>query len=157
MSFDKNTYIAILLSAITLYVGYYGMHSAEAMQRELAAQKEDTIVFKWVPTVAGRTAERVTSESVIVIPFEFGINGSMPKVKFMISKEYEAYGVRIKKETSEVKGGKAGSEVVFNILRGMPLGRHNLVIRVTDPSTGAEIGSGTIPFILLPSAFECMC
>ena len=115
------------------------------------------IGFQWSPTKPGWTVEKVFSERPVTVPVEITAEGNVSRVKFTIPQEYKAFGISISNEVAEVKGGKADSTVIFDMPIGLPLGRHDLVIRIMDTETGEEIGSGTIPFILLPSEFECMC
>ncbi|MDA8088073.1 MAG: hypothetical protein M0Z75_15420 [Nitrospiraceae bacterium] len=98
----------------------------------------------------------VTEERPKIIPFSFMVRGSMAEVRFLISEKDKVKGITLLEETAKVKGGVASSRLSFNILDGMPLGRHALVIQVIEASGGAKICSGTIPYIILPGA-ACMC
>lgn len=113
--------------------------------------------FEWTPTEKGRRFQKVSTNKPISIPFEVYIKELISKVSFSISGDFKGFGIHIKDETAAVNDGRTGSLVIFNVPSGMPFGRHNLVISVTDTISGNIIGSGFIPFILLPSGFDCLC
>lgn len=98
----------------------------------------------------------VTEERPKVIPFSFRVGGSVSEVRFLISDRDKVKGITLLEETAKVKDGVASSRLSFNILDGMPLGRHDLVVQVLDAVRGAKICSVTIPYIILPGA-ACMC
>ena len=89
--------------------------------------------------------------------FRIRAGENVSRIKFGISRKDRSIGITISPEEVAVHEGIAGSIVEFNIPRGMPLGRHNLAIRVIEIGTDRLIGTGILPFILLPSSLECMC
>ena len=99
----------------------------------------------------------VTEEKPKVVSFSFMVTGRVSKVRFLISKRDKAKGITLLEETAKVKDGTATSRLSFNILDGMPLGRHDLVIEVLAADGGAKICSGKIPYIILPAGAACMC
>ncbi len=147
--------VAILLA---MPLGHLRGDIADAVEADVSAPKvEPKVEFEWHHTMSGQTVEKITTETVVRIPFKFKIKGEITKVYFTIPPGYKAFGIRIESDVSEVREGGVGSVAVFNVHRGMPLGRHNLVIHIIDATNGKEIGKGIIPFILLPSGTECMC
>jgi hypothetical protein len=100
--------------------------------------------------VEGR--KRKTEEDIFPIRAE-----KMFPNQIRISRKDRSIGINISPEEVAVHEGIAGSSVEFNIPRGIPLGRHNLAIRVIEIGTDRLIGTGILPFILLPSGLECMC
>jgi hypothetical protein len=66
-------------------------------------------------------------------------------------------GIRIVPEQADMHEGTATSAVEFNVPRGMPLGRHDLSIMISDAATDREIGRGVIRYILIPSKVDCLC
>ena len=137
-------------------LGHIGTQIAEAKDVDTFTHAPK-VEFQWYPTIPGKTVQEVTTETEVAIPFKFRIKERVSMVIFTISKEYRAFGIRIVKRAVHVKEGAAISKVDFNVPRGMPLGRHSLVIRVIDSDTGEKIGQGEISFILLPSGIECLC
>lgn len=91
------------------------------------------------------------------ISFRIRAGENVSRVKFGISRKDRSIGINISPEEVAVHGGIAGSFAEFNIPRGMPLGRHNLAIRVLEIGTDRLLGTAILPFILLPSGLECMC
>lgn len=144
-------FTGILLSVFSGMQGY----PVDASETERAAH--DNVEFEWISTPPGQRAVKVTTETRIAVPFKVRVKGEVSRIKFLVPKKFMAFGIRVKDEVIAVKEGISGSAVLFNVPRGMPLGRHDLVIMIIDPVNNKEIGSGTIPFILLPQGIECMC
>lgn len=150
-----------LLTAVFLMLflreGVPRLQVIEAAEKEYLPAEARITAFRWVPTVQGRAVERLVVGTKTVIPVEVEIEGKTSEIIFMIPSKFRAFGIRMDKEVNEVKAGKAGSTVMFNIPEGVPLGRHNLVIDILEQKSRTLIGRGTIPFIFLPSDIECLC
>ena len=112
--------------------------------------------LEWESAVPGRVVKVVNGKTER-IPFRIWIGENVSRIKFGISRKDRSLGITISPEDVAVHEGIAGSVAEFTIPRGMPLGRHDLAIRVMEIGTDRMIGTGTLPFILLPSGLECMC
>ncbi len=99
----------------------------------------------------------VTEEEPKVVPFSFAVRGSVPEVRFLISRKDKETGITLLEETVKVRGGAASSNLSFKIPDGMPVGRHELLIEALDAGRGARICTGKIPYIVLPARGECLC
>jgi len=115
------------------------------------------IRFRWEASEPGRTVEKIVTGERRTVPFYVSTTGTVSRVKFSILPGSGLPGIRILTEEANVQEGTAMSAVEFNVPRGMPLGRHDLLIRMSDPATDHEIGKGVIPFILIPSGLDCLC
>lgn len=115
------------------------------------------IRFQWEASEPGRTVEKIVTGERRTVPFQISATGKVSRVKFSILSGSGLPGIRILTQQASVQEGTAVSAVEFNVPRGMPLGRHNLLIRISDPVTEQEIGRGVIPFILIPSGLDCLC
>ncbi|GAB4412846.1 MAG: hypothetical protein OHK0032_08940 [Thermodesulfovibrionales bacterium] len=145
-------YIAIFLS---VFLGILPGYLVDASETDISTH--GNVAFEWTSTPPGQRVAKVTTETEIAIPFKVRVKGDVSKIKFLIPKKFMNFGIRIKDEVVSTKNGISNSTVLFNVPRGMPLGRHDLVILIIDPMNNREIGSGTVPFILLPQGIECMC
>lgn len=154
-SFNVLLLLATVLMTL-LHGGDPCVRTAGAAEKGLPAAGR-VLDFSWVPTVQGRAVEHIVAGKEAAVPVDILVEGEITEVSFRIPQRFRAYGIRLDRSASEVKGGKAHVTVLFNIPQGMPLGRHNLPIHILDRRTGTEIGSGTLPFIFLPSAAECHC
>ncbi len=112
--------------------------------------------LEWESPVPGRVA-RVVNGKPERISFRIWTGENVSRVKFEISRKDRSIGITISPEEVAVHEGIASSFAEFAIPRGMPLGRHNLAIRVLETGTDRLLGTGILPFILLPSSLECMC
>lgn len=174
MFFDGNTGSAaqrktratpLLMSTLTLAAVLVmvfpetclSINTAPASANESLPAGGKVVAFRWFPTVSGWKTQRVVAGTEFDVPIEVEVQGDVSEISFAISAKFRDFGIGFEKETSEVLKGKAHSRVVFRIVEGMPLGRHDLGIRIFERRTGREIGSGSIPFIILPSDLECLC
>lgn len=122
-------------------------------------------VFSWqVITPSGISAQsasgrplKVTNERPLTVSFSFMVKGDVSKVRFTISRRDRDDGVTLLEETVKVNGNMAGSRLLLDIHRGVPLGRHDLYIQAFDAANNGKILTGKISYILLPSGSECMC
>lgn len=146
----------IVLLACFVHQVSVAVRTADAFEKELFTGERNA-KFRWVPTGSGHTVQRVTTETMTVVPVEVEVGGSITGVLFVISPQFKAFGIRIENPSYEVKQGIARARVIFNIASGMPLGRHDLVIQVFEKNGKTAIASGTIPFIILPNDMECLC
>lgn len=162
---DRRPWAACSFNALLLLAAAFMtlLQGGEPYVRTAGAAEEGlatggrVLVLSWVPTVQGRAVEHIVAGKEVAVPVEILVEGDIAEVTFRIPQRFRVYGIRLDRPASGVKGGRAHVTVLFNIPQGMPLGRHNLPIHVLDRRTGAEIGSGTLPFIFLPSATECHC
>ncbi len=109
--------------------------------------------FEW--SSSGAPAKVVTGRKT-EIGFEFQAPGEVREASFRISAGAERMGIRLVPVKAAVSNGRVSGKVLFLVPRGMPLGRHELTIEAFDQD-GCPIGTGTMPFILLPSGSECLC
>jgi len=144
-------FTGILLSVFSGMQGY----RVDASETEMAAP--DSVEFEWISTPPGQRVIKVATETEIMVPFRVKTKGGVSRIKFSVPRKFIALGIRVRDSVVTVKSGIASSAVLFNVPRGMPLGRYDLVIMIIDPASNKEIGNGTIPFILLPRGVECMC
>lgn len=122
-------------------------------------------VFSWgLVNQSGISAEtssgrplRVTNERPMTVFFSFTVKGDVSRVRFAISRSDRDNGVTLLEDTVKVRNNVAASRLLLNIHRGIPLGRHDLYIKVFDAVKNVKILTGKIPYILLPSGSECMC
>ncbi len=112
--------------------------------------------IEWQSEVPGHVVKVVNGKPER-ISFRIRAGENVSRIKFGISRKDRSIGITISPEEVAVQEGIAGSIAEFTIPRGMPLGRHNLAIRVIEVGTDRLIGTGILPFILLPSGLECMC
>ncbi len=89
-------------------------------------------------------------------PFSFRVAGAAREVRFFISGRDRTKGITLLEKKVKVKDGVASSSLSFKVFNGMPLGRQSLAIGMFDADSGANICTGTIPYIVLPGT-ECMC
>ncbi|MHB8843586.1 MAG: hypothetical protein ACYC7L_02465 [Nitrospirota bacterium] len=116
----------------------------------------DSLKLEWESEAPGRVVKVVNGQPKR-ISFRIRTGEHVARIQFGISRKDRSIGITISPEEVAVHEGIAGSIAVFSIPRGMPLGRHNLAIRVTETGTDRLIGTGVLPFILLPSGLDCMC
>ncbi len=113
--------------------------------------------LEWESEVPGQVVKVVNGQPArISFRIRTGEN-VVSRIKFGISRQDRLIGINISPEEVAVHEGIAGSIVEFKIPRGIPLGRHNLAVRVLETGTDRLIGNGILPFILLPSGLECIC
>ena len=112
--------------------------------------------MEWESEVPGQVVKVVNGKPKR-ISFKIRAGENVSRIKFVISRKDRSIGITISPEVVAVHEGIAGSIVEFDIPRGMPLGRYNLAIGVLEIGTDRLIGTGILPFILLPSGVECMC
>ena len=112
--------------------------------------------IEWETEVQGHVVE-VENGKPERISFRIRAGENVSQIKLGISRKDRSIGINISPEEVLVHEGIAGSIAEFNIPRGMPLGRHNLAIRVIEIGTDRLLGTAILPFILLPSGLECMC
>lgn len=127
--------------------------------REAAAGASNSggnLRIEWESEVPGRVL-KVVNGKPMRIHFRIRTGENVSRVRFGISRKDRSIGITISPEEVTVHEGVAGSSAEFNIPRGIPLGRHNLTIRVIEIGTDRLLGTGILPFILLPSGLECMC
>lgn len=126
------------------------------LQSAEAGESGSNLHLEWESEVPGRVVKVVNGKPERIY-FRIRTEERVSRVKFGISRKDRSIGITISPEEAAVREGSAGSFVEFNIPRGMPLGRHNLAIRVIESGTDRLLGTGILPFILLPSGLECMC
>ncbi len=113
--------------------------------------------FEWKSKTQVQNVAKVITETVATVLFKVSIKGDAARLRFDVPKKFRDFGIRIDKEIVEAKNKAAESSVIFHVPRGLPLGRHDLVINVIDAADNRELGRVIIPFILLPQGIECMC
>ena len=126
------------------------------LQEAAAGESGSNLNLEWGSEVPGRVVKVVNGKPERIY-FRIRTEGKVSRIKFNISRKDRSIGITISPEEVDVHEGRAGSFAEFNIPRGMPLGRHNLMIRVIEIGTDRLLGTGILPFILLPSGLECMC
>ncbi len=161
MSFSNQntTGIQAWIRPLFLLVLFLGLFFGVSLLQEAAAGESSTgssLQIEWESVAPGH-AVKVVNGKPARISFRVITGENVSRVKFGISRKDRSIGITISPEEVDIHEGIAGSIVEFDIPRGMPLGRHNLEIRVIEPSSGRVIGTGILPFILLPSGLECMC
>jgi len=112
--------------------------------------------LEWESEVPGRVVKVVNGEPVRIL-FRVRTGERVSRIKFGISRKDRSIGITISPDEVAVHEGIADSFAEFNIPRGIPLGRHDLAIRVIEIGTDRLLGTGILPYILLPSGLECMC
>jgi hypothetical protein len=145
-----------ILSVVLFFGLFFGF---PAVPQETAAGESNSgsnLRLEWESEVPGHVVKVVNGKPKR-ISFRIRAGENVSRIKFGISRKDRSIGINISPEEVAVHEGFAGSIVEFNIPRGMPLGRHNLAIRVIEIGTDRLIGTGILPFILLPSGLECMC
>ncbi len=136
-----------------LFLGVsYVTHEAAASEPSSGSNLQ----LDWESGVPGHVVKVVNGKPER-ISFRIRAGENVSRIKFGISRKDRSIGITISPEEVDVHEGTAGSIAEFNIPRGMPLGRHNLAIRVIEIGTDRLIGTAMLPFILLPSGLECMC
>lgn len=147
----RRSFPVVLLFGLSFGVSYdpHGVVAAESNSgRNLQMEWESEAPGQVVKVVNGKPKR---------ISFRIRAGENVSRIKIEISRKDSSIGITISPEVVAVHEGIAGSIVEFNIPRGMPLGRHNLRVRAMEIGTDRLIGTGTLPFILLPSSLECMC
>jgi len=155
----NSTGIQARVRRIFPVVLFFGLSfGVPAVSQETAANDYpgNNLRLEWESAVPGRVVKVVNGKSER-ISFRIWIGENVSQVKFGISRKDRSLGITISPEDAVVHEGIASSVAEFTIPRGMPLGRHDLVIRVMEIGTDRMIGAGILPFILLPSGLECMC
>jgi hypothetical protein len=145
----------LIIAAIAL--GCFAPQPGGALQGQKTHGDGRVVAFRWFPAVAGQQTVRVFADTEVAIPIEAEVEGNISEVIFEIPSKFKTFGIAVEKPFSAVQGGKARSKVLFRIIGGMPLGRHDLVVHILERSSKAGIGIGSIPFIILPSDLECLC
>lgn len=112
--------------------------------------------LEWESEAPGHVVKVVNGQPKKIC-FRIRTGERVARITFGISRKDRSIGITISPEEVAVHEGTAGSFAEFNIPRGMPLGRHNLAVRVMETGTDRLIGTGVLPYILLPSGLECMC
>ena len=162
MSFSNlnSTRIKARIRRIFPLVLFFGLSFGVSYDPQEAAAGESysgsNLRMEWESEVPGHVVKVVNGKPKR-ISFRIRAGENVSRIKFGISRKDRSIGITISPEEVAVHEGIAGSIVEFNIPRGMPLGRHNLAIRVIEIGTDRLIGTGILPFILLPSSLECMC
>lgn len=121
------------------------------------AEASEIIGFEWTPQAAGQKFIKVMTETETYVKFKVDIKGAATKLRFSIPKKFTDFGISVINEAAGSKKGIAESSVLFKVHRGMPLGRHDLIILISDATDDREIGRVIIPFLFLPQGIECMC
>ncbi len=156
----SNTGIKSRMKRIFLMVLFVGFSfGVSSVLHEAAAGESSSgsnLKLEWESAVPGRVV-KVVNEKLERISFRIMVGENISRIRFGISRRDRSAGITISPEEVAVHEGIAGSIAAFNIPRGMPLGRHNLAVRVTEIGTDRLLGTGILPFILLPSSLECMC
>ena len=162
MSFNNpnSTRIKARMRRILPVVLFFGLSFGVSYDPQAVAAGEphsgSNLQMEWASEVPGQVVKVVNGKPER-IAFRIRAGEKVSRIKFGISRKDRSIGINISPEEVAVHEGVAGSIVEFNIPRGMPLGRHNLAIRVIESGTDRLIGTGILPFILLPSSLECMC
>jgi hypothetical protein len=141
--------IVIVLYVSLLFLFLTGLRTG-AVASEIAG-------FEWTPQGPGQKVVKVITETETAVKFKVNIKGEAVKFRFSIPKKFTDFGIRVKNDVVESKKSIAESSVVFYVPRGLPLGRHDLIIIIIDATDNMEIGRVAIPFLLLPQGIECMC
>lgn len=141
----------VLFFGITFGVSY-GLHEAAAGE----SFSGSNLKLEWESEVPGHVVKVVNGKPKRIL-FRIRAGENVSRIKLGISRKDRSTGITISPEEVAVHEGIAASIAEFNIPRGMPLGRHNLAIRVMETGTDRLIGTATLPFILLPAGLECMC
>jgi hypothetical protein len=162
LSFNNlnSTRIKARIMRIFPVVLFFGLSFGVSYDPHEAAAAESysgsNLRIEWESEVPGHVVKVVNGKPKR-ISFRIRAGENVSQIKFEISRKDRSMGINISPEVVAVHEGIAGSIVEFTIPRGMPLGRHNLAIRVIEIGTDRLIGTGMLPFILLPSSLECMC
>ncbi len=145
-----------IFSLALLFGLFFGVSSV--LQEAAAGESSpgSSLRLEWESEAPGRVVKVVNGKPE-QISFRIRTGENVSRIKFGISRKDRSIGITISPEEAAVHEGVAGSVVKFNIPRGMPLGRHNLAIRVIEIGTDRLLGTGILPFILLPSGLECLC
>lgn len=138
------------------FVLFFGLSSVPQEAAAGESYSGSNLRLEWESEVPGHVVKVVNGKQER-ISFRIRAGENVSRIKFGISRKDRSSGINISPEEVAVHEGIAGSIAEFNIPRGMPLGRHNLAIRVIEIGTDRLIGTGILPFILLPSGLECMC
>lgn len=108
--------------------------------------------FVWHPNRPGIKRAQVALGRASTLRFEFFLKGKNGvQVKFGIPKKFVSMGVKIDPNEVSVSDGKASSKAVLTVPPGMPLGKFDIPVVAVDAKTGAELGRGEIPIMLLPA------
>lgn len=160
MSFSDLNSTRIRIRRIVPLVLFFGLFfGVPHLPQEAAADARDpgsNLSLEWESEAPGRVVKVVNGKPAR-ISFRIRTGENVSRIKFGISRQDRSTGITISPEEVAVHEGIAGSSVEFTIPRGMPLGRHDLAIRVMESGTDRLLGTGVLPYILLPSALECMC
>lgn len=159
MSFSNlNTRMKARIRRIFPLVFFFGLFfgASYVPHVDAASESGSNLKLEWESEVPGRVVKVVNGKPAR-ISFRITTGENVSRIKFGISRKDRSIGITISPEEVAVHEGIAGSFAEFNIPRGMPLGRHNLAIRVIEVGTDRLLGTGILPFILLPSGLECMC
>lgn len=153
MSFSKR--IGTIFPLVLFFGLFFGDSSVP--QEAVADESEGgNLRLEWESGAAGRVVKVVNGKPAR-IAFRISVEEKVSRIKFGLSRKNRSIGITISPEEVSLHEGIAGSTVEFDIPRGMPLGRHDLAIRVMEAGTERLLGTGILPFILLPAALECMC
>lgn len=108
--------------------------------------------FVWHPNRPGIKRAQVALGRASTLRFEFFLKGKNgTQVKFGMPKKFVTMGVKIDPSEVSVSDGKASSKAVLTVPPGMPLGKFDIPVIAVDAKTGAELGRGEIPIMLLPA------
>jgi len=156
----NSTGIQARVRRLFLVVLFFGLSfGVPAVPQETAAGESypgSNLRLEWESEVPGRVVKVVNGQPKRIL-FRIWTGENVSRIRFGISRKDRSLGITISPEDAAVHEGIAGSAAEFTIPRGMPLGRHDLAIRVMEIGTDRLIGTAILPFILLPSGLECMC
>ncbi|MDA8078786.1 MAG: hypothetical protein M0Z79_07600 [Nitrospiraceae bacterium] len=144
---------AILASFLTVGVPLMTTHdSSDCTVKTADAAEAPSTDFAWHPNRPGIKRAQIALGRASTLRFEFSLKGKNgTQVKFGLPKKYVTMGIKIDPNEVSVSEEKASSKAVLTVPPGMPLGKFDIPVIAVDSKTGAELGRGEIPIMLLPA------
>ncbi|GBE00652.1 hypothetical protein BMS3Abin08_00070 [bacterium BMS3Abin08] len=117
------------------------------------AAETPSVEFAWHANRPGIKTAQIALGRATTLSFEFILKGQfdVSQIKFGIPREFVKMGIQIDPKVVDVIKGEARSKAIFAVPPGMPLGKFDMLIVAVDAKTGKKIGTGKIPFMLLPA------
>jgi hypothetical protein len=125
-------------------------------------QSGDSPGFTWSAGSEREALPEMIPGETRSIDFQFISAEGVSQVRFEIrNPELKKMGVSLRDEAVLVKEGRASSQAVFKIEKGIRPWSYKLEIIAMDAETEEVIGKGTVPFAVYPYSYinilECSC
>jgi hypothetical protein len=144
--------VVVFVSCLALGLPWTVTDAGKDLMVKSAAAETAGSEFAWHPNRPGIKRAQIALGRAATLRFEFSLKGKDgTQVKFGLPRKYADMGVRIEPNEVSVSGGQAASKAVMSVPPGMPLGKFDVPVIAVDAKTGAQLGRGEIPIMLLPA------